>query len=1118
MGRKIVEFFAHGAQSARFFSAINSQWIEELVKANGTMSGARLDHLPSERTVKALRILYEAMAPLTLPHWPALASTGKSITSRLLSANLNPSNNRSLFLDIAGLANVFKGSIEFRHLMPFLASWLTDIGSQLQSSSHASQVEISRTIGPLVDPLTLLLSHMADSSIDNARQLAERVLPILFNHKDLSTINPLLSALIPPTKLSMEQSIKTFDISTVRVLLSAAICLPSSESTSNWVAILMERCRQHVRHEMPSKERYLAEMEYWSELADVMLVTVGYNLLLRTTRAGAVKLVEFVLASCGSNAMPFVKFVPFLLDTLERLCAELEYTTSPDFVATDTFEPTPLPLATAVSFLTMMDSRLTDLERIPYADIPTSTPSRPERRPFSDEEKKPPQFAVAPEDHISTLPKRHDPKLKQLIQDIFRIVIFFSSKHQAHYLSFETIRKFIAQNMHLESPLELQLPENVMQEMENRSWSLKTLSSSPQDLNGAPRREVQARNALRDFSSSLSTSNRSDVRNSHIRGITNSGNTCFVISVLQLLFHTLEFRSYVFAVGALLPQISQIHLDTTSGHNRKTLREMAPSNAHYSMRDEQDEKKTPRAVLRHLALVFGALHSSKLSSVDIRRFIGIFPKWISQSTQEDANEFYKTLLRFLAEEWYQDHHKFVKTLPWSNLPSTSIGNSPIAANAMMEAGETQNSGFPSIVSPPSDMTSPISRSTSTTTTTSLSAFSDTGLQHSNATSPVAKRSENSMENSMDPEMNLSTKLSAMPLCPIEDLARGRMMTLTLCTECQVVSQRIENMEDLTLHISPLYDPNGTYKIEDLMLDYFKAERMEGDNMYSCETCKKRTVAEKCHRILVPPRYLLVNISRFQYQDGAFRKQMHRLQFGADLAIPVVSSPSVSSATHSRSNGDASYGYMDIDSREPYFVARTVDPSDEKIEISWDEAHQPALVDYSLFGCIVHSGLSMNNGHYYTFARDSVPIPPKRKANTRASTLEEDQTSSNEDIHPRWHLFNDQYVEEASLSQVLASGADSRAQPYLLCYVRSDPPIQPIDASFATPTLDLVNYVRKSDAQFTQQRMKYSTSSVLSSSTRRPSFPVNSFSNMFSALPRDDDNDYGPAGAGGRMIQ
>lgn len=166
-----------------------------------------------------------------------------------------------------------------------------------------------------------------------------------------------------------------------------------------------------------------------------------------------------------------------------------------------------------------------------------------------------------------------------------------------------------------------------------------------------------------------------------------------------------------------------------------------------------------------------------------------------------------------------------------------------------------------------------------------------------------------------------------------------------------------------------------------LLDYFVLpEQLNGDNQYHCDTCGGLQDAQRTIQILQTPSHLVLTLKRFQFNSETGQaKLLQRVQCS------------------------------------------------ENIELS----KQP----YRLYAAVVHSGPSMDGGHYYTLARDETLV---------------------------WCKFNDSLVTPCDPPPW--SPPDT---PYILFYARPEDKLQPAVDMLALPPLQshLMELVRSDNIQW-----------------------------------------------------
>ncbi|KAF0377984.1 ubiquitin carboxyl-terminal hydrolase 38 [Gigaspora margarita] len=378
-------------------------------------------------------------------------------------------------------------------------------------------------------------------------------------------------------------------------------------------------------------------------------------------------------------------------------------------------------------------------------------------------------------------------------------------------------------------------------------------------------------------------------------GLQNLGNTCFMNSVLQALFNSMEFRYRIFH---------------------------ATSN------------KSKTSTLHQLKLCFGFMAFSTKSYFSPSALLETFPRWINNGRQQDCHEFLKILFSQIEEE----SNQFVSNKrPRLDMESQSI--SRINFNEMP-----------------------------------ISTFGGT------------------LENTIK------------------------------CLSCGNKSRTKEDFHDLTLSLKVENESNKP-SLDDMLCEFFTPEELNEDNQYFCDKCNGLQDAVKTTRIIVPPRYLILSLNRFEYDKRYARriKIMTPVMLQDTLSLTYVpdtlerSSKNESNYTnveiHHQMNGIADLKingngniHYDTDSdmdSEMNNDTNIIDNCDFE-EIIGDN------VEYDLSAIVVHSGMSAEYGHYYTYAKD-----------------EEDGN---------WYNLNDNFVMTSTLSKIIEEGEDYKSDtPYLLFF-------------------------------------------------------------------------------------
>lgn len=207
---------------------------------------------------------------------------------------------------------------------------------------------------------------------------------------------------------------------------------------------------------------------------------------------------------------------------------------------------------------------------------------------------------------------------------------------------------------------------------------------------------------------------------------------------------------------------------------------------------------------------------------------------------------------------------------------------------------------------------------------------------------------------------------------IQKLFGGRLCINYKCLNCSTQSTNIDNFFDLQLSIpqlqqqsiggdsltsSPLIDKTS-YTTQMLLNSYFATEQMINDDKYFCDKCKALCDGERHITLEEGPSNLILVIKHFKYDRNYHvrRKLLHKVHHDELISL----------------------------------VARTKDGC--------------YRIKYKLYAVIVHCGMNIDSGHYYTFAINS---------------------------SDEWYKFNDSHISRSSFSDI--KSLSSLNTPYILFY-------------------------------------------------------------------------------------
>lgn len=168
-----------------------------------------------------------------------------------------------------------------------------------------------------------------------------------------------------------------------------------------------------------------------------------------------------------------------------------------------------------------------------------------------------------------------------------------------------------------------------------------------------------------------------------------------------------------------------------------------------------------------------------------------------------------------------------------------------------------------------------------------------------------------------------------------------------------------------------------------LVDYFLApEILDKENAYFCQKCGSLQRAERGMRVVAAPEYLILTLLRFSYDAKCHvrRKILDNVTIPPLMRLPVHAPP----PKHSSSSSSPPSSPLQVDSPESSEnLAKKLKPSQREEEETGLEGDNgmaggenevgvwPAaqFVPYVLSSVVMHSGMSSESGHYYSYGRN-----------------------------------------------------------------------------------------------------------------------------------------------------
>lgn len=278
---------------------------------------------------------------------------------------------------------------------------------------------------------------------------------------------------------------------------------------------------------------------------------------------------------------------------------------------------------------------------------------------------------------------------------------------------------------------------------------------------------------------------------------------------------------------------------------------------------------------------------------------------------------------------------------------------------------------------------------------------------------------------------------------------------------------------------------NTPSVTDLLNYFLAPEILSGDNKYYCEKCASLQNAEKTMQIIEEPEYLILTLLRFSYDPKCHirRKILDSVSLPLLLELPVRRATSPLAVVSGSWSVDVEIS--DIGEN----LAKKLKPSGA------DEVSCPQLVPYVLSSVVVHSGVSSESGHYYSYARNVtgsgssgqchqskafslISTQNKLLAEEGPCTVIENELDT--EMPKEWFLFNDSRVTFTSFQSVQKiTSRFPKDTAYVLIYkkqnstcgyntnsanglwVNGDPPLQK----------DLMDAITKDNKLYLQVRLR-----------------------------------------------
>ncbi|KAF6724624.1 Ubiquitin carboxyl-terminal hydrolase 38 [Oryzias melastigma] len=400
-------------------------------------------------------------------------------------------------------------------------------------------------------------------------------------------------------------------------------------------------------------------------------------------------------------------------------------------------------------------------------------------------------------------------------------------------------------------------------------------------------------------------------------GLINLGNTCYMNSIIQILFMATDFRRHVLSLQL-------------NGSN---------------------------TLMKKLQLLFAFLAHTQRAAYAPKNFLEASrPPWFNAGSQQDCSEY----LRFLLDRLHEEE-KTIRVLESAKPnfgPSIDVDNKdPKASTSSREHGESCSN---------------VAETESTNDGRTLiekmfGGKSITGIRCMQCNC-ISEKEEPFTDLSLAFCPSASTQDSPKPQRPSEEpkvLCQGSVNGGSEAPEPSSASSLTKGVhyEQVTTE-PPLSVPD--------LVNYFLApEILDEDNAYFCEKCLSLQRAERTMKVVTAPEYLILTLLRFSYDAKCHvrRKILDNVTIPQVLRLPVHAS-----ASSAQQSSPLQVEYPESSEN----LAKKLKPSQQDEE---DEAkarmerneetigsggNPVQSVPYALVSVVMHSGISSESGHYYSY--------------------------------------------------------------------------------------------------------------------------------------------------------
>lgn len=230
---------------------------------------------------------------------------------------------------------------------------------------------------------------------------------------------------------------------------------------------------------------------------------------------------------------------------------------------------------------------------------------------------------------------------------------------------------------------------------------------------------------------------------------------------------------------------------------------------------------------------------------------------------------------------------------------------------------------------------------------------------------------------------------------------GSLAITYQCLNCGERSTNEDTFREIPLAFPDDADDQTPFHVQRLLDFYCSSEKLEGENKYHCEKCVKLVDGLRSIAIMEPPRNLILTLKHFKYdqQSHSRAKLMHNVVHDEAITLKVVTSRKKAEEKKNKQQKPAG-----ASSSAPTQIMNC----EGTASASCPSSNSEKTYKYQLYAAVVHSGMNLDAGHYWTLASD--------------------QPNS-------WFQFNDNFVSRSSIADL--HQLKPPQTPYILFYRRDD---------------------------------------------------------------------------------